>query len=261
MWQWLPCLKTLCNNYFILFNHIVYNLLKFNLLLCNFGKNSTQTKIFMQSQYFQDFDAFVETVRGVDSVMLLQNPQRRFWSINNIKLPEVNIQLTHQLQEIVRQIMIAAEHSQFESSFAAKCAEVELLKVVSLLIEQQQRGESHKKRRPKVPRQEIILHCRTLIEERGSESILVGELATNAGVSERTLRTAFNEYYGVGPIRYLQLRRIHLVHLALRAADPETESVTNVLLRHGQWEFGRFAKLYHQLYGELPSETLRAKSR
>ena len=47
----------------------------------------------MQIQYFQDFDAFVETVRGVDSVMLLQNPQRRFWSINTIKLPEVNIQL------------------------------------------------------------------------------------------------------------------------------------------------------------------------
>ena len=307
----------------------------------------------MQAQYFQDFDAFVEKVRGVDSVMLLQNPQRRFWSINTIKLPEVNIQLgrlgsgnivegqswssgyllympltdscsyaangtvldqnsfvilepgcefcistkvehdwcsifvpsqlfdhiessdsknmtcrvtrvnfqlTHQLQEILRQIMIAAEHAKFESSFAAKCAEAELLKVVSLLIEQQQRTESQKKRRPKVSRQEIILHCRTLIEERDSESILVGELATNSGVSERTLRTAFNEYYGVGPIRYLQLRQIHLVHLALRVANPETESVTDVLLRHGQWEFGRFAKLYQQLYGELPSETLRAKS-
>ena len=87
-------------------------------------------------------------------------------------------------------------------------------------------------------------------------SVLVGELAAYAEVPERTLRTTFNEYYGVGPVRYLQLKQIHQVHCELRAADPEELSVTGVLMRHGQWEFGRFAARYHQLYGELPSETL-----
>jgi AraC family ethanolamine operon transcriptional activator len=82
-----------------------------------------------------------------------------------------------------------------------------------------------------------------------------------AQVSERTLRTAFNECYGVSPVRYLQVRNLHRVHRALRKAEPDETSVADVLLWHGEWEFGRFATRYRRLFGELPSETLKAKHR
>ena len=97
-----------------------------------------------------------------------------------------------------------------------------------------------------------------LLENRIAEPVGVGELATAAGVSERTLRRVFKEHFGVGPIRYLQLKRFHRINRALRAADPDTVSVTELLARHGEWEFGRFASRYRQLFGERPSETLRA---
>ncbi|MGB5636772.1 MAG: helix-turn-helix domain-containing protein [Waterburya sp.] len=84
-------------------------------------------------------------------------------------------------------------------------------------------------------------------------------MAAAAQVSERTLRTAFNEYFGVGPIRYLQLRQLNQVHHALGAADPEAVSVSDVLFRNGVWELSRFASRYRRLFGELPSETLRTK--
>jgi AraC family ethanolamine operon transcriptional activator len=89
----------------------------------------------------------------------------------------------------------------------------------------------------------------------------LGEMAAAAGVSERTLRRAFTEHYGVGPVRYLQLRQLHQVHRALRAAQPEEQSVSEILLAHGEWAFSRFAFRYRQLFGELPSETLRSKSK
>jgi AraC family ethanolamine operon transcriptional activator len=112
--------------------------------------------------------------------------------------------------------------------------------------------------RPRLARDEIIRRCKQAIEAREGERVFVGDLAAAAEVSERTLETAFNEYYGVGPVRFLQLRQLHRIHRALRAADSEPVSVTDVLVRHGEWEFGRFASRYRRLFGELPSETLRS---
>jgi AraC family ethanolamine operon transcriptional activator len=134
------------------------------------------------------------------------------------------------------------------------------VKVVSLVVEQRQADEPKPQGRPKLPRQEIIRRCTELLEERDGEIALVGELAAAAGVSERTLETAFTEYYGVGPVRYLQLRQLHRIRHALRAADPEAVSVTEVIVRYGEWQLGRFASRYRRLFGELPSETLRKKT-
>jgi hypothetical protein len=47
------------------------------------------------------------------------------------------------------------------------------------------------------------------------------------------------------------------VYRELRARDPASKSVSDVLVDQGVWEFGRFASRYRLLFGELPSETLR----
>ena len=47
----------------------------------------------MENQCFHDFDAFAETVRDANFEMLLQNPKRRTWSITQINLAGVHIQL------------------------------------------------------------------------------------------------------------------------------------------------------------------------
>jgi transcriptional regulator GlxA family with amidase domain len=97
-----------------------------------------------------------------------------------------------------------------------------------------------------------------LLEERGGQSVLMTDLAENAGGSERTLRTAFNEHFAMSPMRYLWTRRLHAINRALRAADPAEQSVTDLLVQHGEWQFGRFAMRYHGQFGELPSKTLNS---
>ena len=98
-----------------------------------------------------------------------------------------------------------------------------------------------------------------LIEAPAGDSVSVGKMAAAAGLSERTLRNAFNEYFGMGPVRYLELRQLHQIHRELAAAEPDAESVTDVLVRNGVWQWGRFAARYRQNFDELPSETLRGK--
>ncbi|QDT53080.1 transcriptional regulator EutR [Caulifigura coniformis] len=106
--------------------------------------------------------------------------------------------------------------------------------------------------RPLADRQDVLEHAR----EHGCEcSFAVPEMAASAHVSERTLRRAFQDWFGISPARYSRLRKFHHAREALRVADPSESSVTEVLAECGIFEFGRFAGEYRRLFGELPSQT------
>jgi AraC-like DNA-binding protein len=87
--------------------------------------------------------------------------------------------------------------------------------------------------------------------------LYLNEICAEIGVAERTLRAACEEHLGMGPIRYLNLRRMHLVRRALLRSDPSKATVTQIVTNHGFWELGRFSVAYRILFGESPSYTLR----
>ncbi len=87
--------------------------------------------------------------------------------------------------------------------------------------------------------------------------LYLAELCAATGATERTLRVSCNEHLGMGPIHYLWLRRMHLVRRALLRSDPEVASVTDIAMKHGFWQLGRFSVAYRRLFGETPSATLR----
>ena len=83
------------------------------------------------------------------------------------------------------------------------------------------------------------------------------ELCTALDVPTRTLRRACTQYLDLSPMSYLRLRRMKMVHRALRSARASDSSVAELARRHGFNEPGRFAARYRALFGELPSTTLR----
>ena len=271
----------------------------------------------MKSKQFRDFDHFSSSVSDVDCVMLVQNPKRRLWSIDQVDLPDIhlqqgrlgsgnivegeswsngyllylpltdtcaysangtvlpknafmilepgcdfclstklehnwctifvpthrlahdddlgeeladsertcrvtqgNLQIAKKFRTLVDQVITAAaNYPQFESSSAARCAEAELLKIASSIVGRRSAHEPSQGALHRLPRQEVIRRARQHLEKSEGKRILVPELAAAAGVSERTLRSVFNECFGVGPVRYLQLRQLHQVRRALKAAD------------------------------------------
>ncbi len=89
------------------------------------------------------------------------------------------------------------------------------------------------------------------------ESLSIAELARQIGVPERTLRTAFQKCYGLSPMEYLRIHRLHQARGLLMASCQDETTVTQIALGLGFWDVGRFAGAYRQLFGERPSETLR----
>ena len=87
----------------------------------------------------------------------------------------------------------------------------------------------------------------------------IAELCRAAGVTPRTLSRAFHAIRGKPPSRYLHDLRLAQVRDALLSDDGEG-SVTEIAMRFGFRELGRFAVDYRARFGESPSETLRRAS-
>jgi AraC-like DNA-binding protein len=103
----------------------------------------------------------------------------------------------------------------------------------------------------------IVARFEEFLEAHPDTPLYLTEICAAIAVSERTLRVACEEHLGMGPIRYLSLRRMHLVRRALLEADCSMATVTRLATDHGFWELGRFAVAYRKLFGESPSESLR----
>jgi AraC-like DNA-binding protein len=102
----------------------------------------------------------------------------------------------------------------------------------------------------------VMRRFRRVVEENPDQPLFIPEICKAIRVPGRTLRMCCQEHLGMGPKRYLLLRRLHMARRALREATPDAMTVTDVATRYGFWQLGRFAVEYRSLFGELPSDTL-----
>jgi AraC-like DNA-binding protein len=102
----------------------------------------------------------------------------------------------------------------------------------------------------------VMARLEEFLVENHDQPAYLAEICAATGVSERTLRVCCQEHLGVGPVRYLWLRRMHLARRALMRADPGAVTVTEVASDYGFGELGRFSVQYRALFGESPSASL-----
>ncbi|QIB65122.1 AraC family transcriptional regulator [Kineobactrum salinum] len=91
------------------------------------------------------------------------------------------------------------------------------------------------------------------IHDHISEKLSMDTLVELTGVSERRLYEGFRRFQNISPMRYVQQTRLKAVRRALQTCSDS--SVTQIATEYGFTQLGRFAALYRQVYGELPSET------
>ncbi|MGO4403339.1 AraC family transcriptional regulator [Bosea sp. RAF48] len=90
------------------------------------------------------------------------------------------------------------------------------------------------------------------------EDITVQDVAHAAGVGLRTLQQSFRKVLRTSPQEYIKAAKLHGARRELE--DPHSQrSVEEIARRWGFANRGHFAAQYRRLFGELPSETRRAR--
>jgi AraC family ethanolamine operon transcriptional activator len=92
------------------------------------------------------------------------------------------------------------------------------------------------------------------IERSESLNLTVTELCRHTGVSAPTLYRGFEEEFGIGPKRFMHIRRLTCVHKELLLAS-RSQSITDIANHWGFWHMGQFAADYRRQFDELPSQT------
>ncbi|WP_084799666.1 helix-turn-helix domain-containing protein [Bradyrhizobium sp. Ai1a-2] len=192
-----------------------------------------------------DFDAAVEAILGREFVEM---PQKRIIRPHSaamlrlLRLHKIVGQLAHDMPDVL------------DIPEVGRALENELTHVMVRCLAESAAGEP---RTGSCRHDAIVARFEEFLEANPDRPLYLAEICTAIGVAERTLRASCEEHLGMGPIRYLTLRRMHLVRSALLRSDHSKRTVTQIVTDHGFWELGRFSVAYRTLFGEAPSRTLR----
>ena len=104
---------------------------------------------------------------------------------------------------------------------------------------------------------QLIRKAEDYVAHLTNQPLRIGQLCREIDVSERTLRDAFYKVTDTSPLAYLKTQQLNRVYRVLRDVDPDEVLIKQVAIANGFSHLGQFCKDYKQLFGELPSETLR----
>jgi len=108
----------------------------------------------------------------------------------------------------------------------------------------------------RINKMQIFSQARDFIHANSENTILVSDLCSNMGVSERSLRYAFERTAGLSPKKYINHCRLNKVRTDLKSGY--FEKIIEVAHHYGFWHTGQFAADYLKLFGELPSSTFKS---
>lgn len=107
-------------------------------------------------------------------------------------------------------------------------------------------------------RQLIVDRAREYMHSHIEDPITIADLCTELGVSRRTLQYSFQDILNLNPVSFLRAMRLNGVRRELKRADPGNTHVADIAARWGFWHLSHFAADYRAMFGELPSDTLKA---
>ncbi len=160
--------------------------------------------------------------------------------------------LSHQLHQISQQLTL--NPALLTQPNFADALEFEFAQHLLLTLNQGQIvAPAHMPRR----QSDALKIAEAYIRAHVDQPLTVRNLCAQVNVSERTLRTAFYDRYGISPKAYLKHFQLTQVRRQLRQADPTSTTVCDIANAFGFWHMGQFSKDYARLFGERPAETLR----
>ncbi len=146
----------------------------------------------------------------------------------NSKASRLPVAAIHELEQAVQTAFLWASRHSF-----------------SHLLEQQE----------KEPVPGLVRRLEEFIEANWQDAINIDRLATEAGVSARSIFRAFDRSRGYSPMAFAKSVRLRRAREFLMSGNPDV-SVTATAFKCNFGSPGHFARDYREAFGELPSETV-----
>jgi AraC family ethanolamine operon transcriptional activator len=104
---------------------------------------------------------------------------------------------------------------------------------------------------------QLIRKAADFCKQHPNQPLRIGQLCRELGISERTLRDTFNKLTDTSPLAFLKTQRLNQVYRELHDSDPGEVLVKQLAYANGFFHLGHFCRDYKQLFGELPSATVK----
>lgn len=138
------------------------------------------------------------------------------------------------------------------ASLAAHIIEQDLLPLLINALKSRDDGESI---RP-YPRADIVKVAQEFMELNLQRPLTLADICQAVHASKRSLHYGFQDMFGMGPMAFLKVLRLHAIRRFLLSADPKSLQVKEVANAWGFCSMGHFSRDYKKLFGESPSQTL-----
>jgi AraC family ethanolamine operon transcriptional activator len=144
----------------------------------------------------------------------------------------------------------ATDPEVFEVEEAQRALRASLLEISQELLAGPWGGERSRLLRSLPGRQTVVRAAEEYLRDDPRGAVTTVDLAAALGVSASRLRHAIRSTFGIGPQRYLRLRRLTLLRRALRTAGPDGPLPREAALAHGFWDLDRLACEYREIFSE-----------
>lgn len=106
------------------------------------------------------------------------------------------------------------------------------------------------------PRADIVKAAQEFMEMNLQRPLTLADLCQAVHASKRSLHYGFQDMFGMGPMAFLKVLRLHAIRRILLSAAPKSLQVKEVAIAWGFCSMGHFSRDYKQLFSESPSQTL-----
>jgi AraC family ethanolamine operon transcriptional activator len=103
----------------------------------------------------------------------------------------------------------------------------------------------------------IVKKAEEIAQSYIDKPLTLKQLCDALETSSSALAYGFQDIFGLSPMAYIKIQRLNGVRRAFKKADSDTTMVMQLAHEWGFWSPGHFARDYKEMFGELPSETLR----
>ena len=97
------------------------------------------------------------------------------------------------------------------------------------------------------------------VKKTPNDKVSLSQFCSANDIHIRSLQRAFIDHYEMSPKSYAKAYHLNSVYKKLLQSNTQTERIADIASNHGFWHMSQFATDYRRHFGELPSETLKAR--